>query len=615
VAAEVIGHPDECVAVLKDDQMGKGLVSFVVESLLPQHPRLAARVLEARTTAYAHLGKTVTVVLDRARALVAAGSVTDAETLLRAVEEHAVFVASGLQVDSVDGDAFLRSRARARARIRRRLSMCRRAVGDFRSAREELAEIDCSLLNGPTRAEVEAEYGLIDAEVAVLVNVRFPRDEGEARSMLDRLCRGAARFGAALEAFPSEPRAAYCLGLIAACEQRHGEAARLLEVAAAALAGDPLYEDSGFLTEMVFHRSFSELLTLEPGRDTAAFRGMLGALDAGFVPSSSRLAEAAEGLEAYASPHTGEFLLRVSAVADPPGPVVAHVAAAARAADDAGIAAAVSLAARDGLSGDSRFDLLEAALLGAGRRGDVDTVARIAERTDDVIVDAVSDRLDDRWIDLLGSSDQLRDTLGPTEAELERVNAMRRRGRMDEAAEVVRRLFYRAAAGALGRYDPSDLLQLFEELGGSVEHRREMQAAIPATTGALERPVDPVARLLERQEVRLLFVGGNETQRSYRSTIDADLVERYDGRVTVEWFDGAWNVRWMPLAEKAESGYRSAHALVIMSMVRTNLGKRLRKSAGEAGLPWIPCTGTGRASIRAAIDRAVKVIVENGRGG
>jgi hypothetical protein len=372
-----------------------------------------------------------------------------------------------------------------------------------------------------------------------------------------------------------------------------------------------LYEESGFLSCLAFHRALSELLTLEPGRDSAAFRGMIAALDSGYVPGTDGLVEAATGFQAYGSPHTGEFLSRVVSIVEVPGALVGNVVPVARSADDRGIAAAEELAAHHGVSADERFDLLESALLGAGERGDADAVARIAERIDDLIVEAVSDRLDDRWIDLLGLSDQLRATLGGPEAELERVNVLRRRGRNAEAAEIVRGLFYRAEAGVLGHYDAGDLLGLFEELGGAEVDGEAMRAMLTSKVGS-DAPTDSVAGYLADRSVRLLFVGGNERQRAYRDGIDADLLERYRGKVEVAWFDGAWSNRWKPLAEKVEAAYPTSDALVVMSLLRTNLGKRLRRTSGEAGLPWIPCTGTGGSAIRDSIDRALAVVAANG---
>ena len=42
-----------------------------------------------------------------------------------------------------------------------------------------------------------------------------------------------------------------------------------------------------------------------------------------------------------------------------------------------------------------------------------------------------------------------------------------------------------------------------------------------------------------------------------------------------------------------------------MVLVRTNFGRWTRRTAGEHDLPWVSCTGHGRASMERAIDRAV----------
>lgn len=71
-----------------------------------------------------------------------------------------------------------------------------------------------------------------------------------------------------------------------------------------------------------------------------------------------------------------------------------------------------------------------------------------------------------------------------------------------------------------------------------------------------------------------------------------------------------WGPNWSQAAERIEAAYDGASVVVVMTFVRINLGRWTRRTAGEHGLPWLSCTGHGRASLERAIDRAVAVAVE-----
>lgn len=125
-------------------------------------------------------------------------------------------------------------------------------------------------------------------------------------------------------------------------------------------------------------------------------------------------------------------------------------------------------------------------------------------------------------------------------------------------------------------------------------------------SGDKSRP-SPGGAVHRDARVHVLFVGGDEAQARAASAVEREISDRLGDGVTVEWFTRGWWGHWSTLADDVERRYPEAHALVIMTFVRTLLGRRLRRSAGEAGLPWVACTGHGRASMERAIGRAVEV--------
>lgn len=120
------------------------------------------------------------------------------------------------------------------------------------------------------------------------------------------------------------------------------------------------------------------------------------------------------------------------------------------------------------------------------------------------------------------------------------------------------------------------------------------------------------ARGEQHRPTTVLFVGGNEKQRRYVAEVEASL--RSDlPHVRVEWFTPGWTTNWGGVAVQVEARYPLAHAVVVMAFTPTLLARRVRASAGEAGLPWIACTGHGRASVERAIRQAVAVVAAKRR--
>jgi len=275
-----------------------------------------------------------------------------------------------------------------------------------------------------------------------------------------------------------------------------------------------------------------------------------------------------------------------------------ELANAARDGSLPAIAAAADLAETDGFTSVDRFMLLEAALAGAdiGPGADVD---RLVDGIEGLLVRSAAAPLESRWADALGTNEQLRSHVGPAEADAARIDVLRRVGRIEEARGLATSLFYRAASGALPGFASSDLLALLDELGAPEGQMAELRRLLPVSPSTSPSPT---------RRVRVLFVGGNEVQARYHAGIDASLAERFSGHVEVEWTTPGWASNWATDAERVERRYDSADAVVLMTFMRTNLGRRIRAGAGAAGLPWIACTGHGRQSLERAIERAVEVV-------
>lgn len=236
------------------------------------------------------------------------------------------------------------------------------------------------------------------------------------------------------------------------------------------------------------------------------------------------------------------------------------------------------------LSADRLAELLaenEAAALSGGQS---DRLAQAVEASVDPAVDEV-------WTAALTADGLARGVWsGGPKREFERLRVLGRLDRWGEARSVAQALVGRLLehGGALGGVSTSDVALYFPDLARAV-----------ATPAGGVAPAGPV---------RIVFVGGNEIQARYDASIEMELDERYGGRVSVEWVHPGWSANWASQAEKAEAALISADALVLMKLVRTNLGAEMRRVADTADVPWIACTGHGRASILGALEKAVAVV-------
>lgn len=108
--------------------------------------------------------------------------------------------------------------------------------------------------------------------------------------------------------------------------------------------------------------------------------------------------------------------------------------------------------------------------------------------------------------------------------------------------------------------------------------------------------------------VRVVFVGGNETQAAYVPYIESVLGETYEGRVSVTWVDQTWGSNWHIVAERVDRLLADADVVCLMTFVRTALGGRVRKLSKAHGVPWVAVTGHGRAALIGSIQEAVGVV-------
>lgn len=602
VVAEVRSHRATCTAVLADPRMGMTLVAPVTTALLADEPDRAADVIEARgPVPFRDVEATAAAVYQRARHLLVERRATSAERLFTCLE-----VWRDLPGAAVTGTA---GQVDLEVDLIRRRSSCRRSVDDFAGAEAVLDTLHGRPLTEREQAMVATERGLVAARIGHLGHVHFPDDADRAVALLERLDPGLPLFEEAVSLNPGAPRASYLLGLAAWCREQHDRAAALLEQAAGRMRGDPLYEETGVASAARFHRAAAHLAMLEEGSDGPDFAAMKAELDAGHRPPLRSAQVAIEALATHRSPHLVHFIREVLHRVPQHGAALAQRLVELCREGNPGSAELLSgIVHRVALGVPQRYELLEAVVRGAGLENDRELVERTAADIDDLLVKGADAELDARWAQMLRSDATLREVLGGWEAELERVEVLRRLGRLDEAAAVVEGLFNRSLAADV-HYEPDDLLDLLEEITVDHSHVAALRQRVPDAPKPPEEG-DPLLDTLRWSPVKIVFVGGNEKQEAYRDLIDGALRQRYGDRVQVHFEFPGWSANWHVSAERAEAELRDAHALVLMQFVRTNMGRRMRRVSDDHDVPWVPCTGHGRGSMERAIHRAVRVAVE-----
>ena len=141
------------------------------------------------------------------------------------------------------------------------------------------------------------------------------------------------------------------------------------------------------------------------------------------------------------------------------------------------------------------------------------------------------------------------------------------------------------SARDLGGVSLGEASQLITELGG----RFELPSGAGTTSGL--------------RAIEVVFVGGNEIQARYDREIDEQLTGRYRGAARCRAVGSipAGRANWNADAHHAESALVGADVLVLMSMLRTNLGRHMRRVASELSRPG-SCALVPAASVQGAID-------------
>ncbi len=490
--------------------------------------------------------------------------------------------------------------------VRRRLAHCLRYHGNVEAGRALLEEV----LDDPdsdNRAAVLTDLGLCDAGYGRLFELRHPEQPADVADIVAKLRRGAGRFQDAMKIdVPRAAHADYVWGVLRLLEGRAEEAVPHLDRALALFESNPeVYRGGGLLVRARLHLGLAICHSLSAlPRVPSAAAWIAEALRAGERVPGYVIADA---IEAVALGDSGAATQVAEAVLEATGAAGLDVLATCSVVPcSARITDALVRRARDeGRSLPARAadwrHVLPALL--EQRRGE-----EAAEGLDFLELVARDGVGAEEFLALLAEPKRYSPAWEPEDARWARVQLYEALGRYDEAARILIEEGHRLlASGEWDRLGKAEevLDRLREYPANALTGIEGLRARYDALSACEERPEPPA----EAQPVRVLVVGGNETQEQYDCQIEADL-RRTRPWISARFIHTGWRSNWNGYLEEVRRELPSADAVVMLRLMRTELGRKVRKCLDRK--PWRGCGGRGKAAILNSILAAAAAV--RGRG-
>lgn len=490
--------------------------------------------------------------------------------------------------------------------VRRRYAHSCRLSGRRQDAEQELHELCAqSALEPETQAMLLTDLGLLQGGYQKLADLSIPDQRSGFPDASAQLGRGREFFEQAAEASPTgAAHAKYALGILAALSGDWPMAAAHLRTAVGAFESRPsVYVMGGLLERARSYEAIAEILTLENAESSrAASQRLRRALEAGVRMPRGLISDVALALLTADAAIGAPFLQYLSETRSLPPEGIAELFVGSQPeVRRALVEVCAQLTDLETLSLEIRVGLAYKAL----ESDDGTLPAGIREDLRALMEDAACDGV--RLDDYLAFVSQHRPGWGHwtrSDAAIAAAHVCLANGRLEEAQEHARQAFNRLLAhqDRTADHDPEGALDLLRRAGAGADEIAAMEQRLGATAqqdsaAAVTKPMS---------SVRILIVGGDETQAQYESAIKAEVQSRYDGAVTVVMHPTGMGSNWNKHLEAVQRMLGSTDGVVISRYVRTMFGRRLRASLGNR--PWRTCTSTGKAGFLRLVDDLVREI-------
>lgn len=534
--------------------------------------------------------------LDAATIFIRQSQYEQAKAIVDALKQHEL-----IDEDKDSSERYLKA-------LSRRRSQCLQAAGDFVGAEKECRSLLDKGQEGNS-PDLLADLGLIKGRFRSVAELKLPEGNEARIAMRESLAKGVEHFNRAMQLHGSDtPKAVYALSLYEylrwsfAKEKDKDElrvkAAEMASSAVSAILSSefaPIYRDYGALGQSQFMLAVTRM----SGLDEVEAREALAAW---------------QTITTEAGRFPVEDLKRLLEATDTHGPAFSEPIAESiwdyRRDDAAGIlkdgswairskrlrGELSSLAKNDRMPTAERLRLWMLLIPPLIKEGDIDAAEEglhelsiLAERADDIegVLGFIIDRAnyDPVWKEW--------------EACLARARLFRKMGRDADCSSELRSAFYQVRDKQ--PWEAKQILGLYDEWALDQIARNELGKTLPCLD---QGGAENIERQLENGErVSILWVGGNEIQAQYDDYVISQVASKWPG-VSISFEHSGWSSNWGRDLSRLTSLANSADIVILMPMMRTLLGRRLRESLSR---PWVSCQSTGRTGMLNSVMEAARM--------
>ena len=485
------------------------------------------------------------------------------------------------------------------ARNARKVAQCLQMKGEFKGAEKILL----SLLNFPdypAKGRVLCDMGLIRGKFRSLKQIFPPKDNQSCASLCSALKGGQEFYQRAVEEDPEDSaNARFCIALGLILEKKDAQAAvDHLQIAYSSfLLEEKAYSQAGVLQWTKFLLGLSLLESADESSLHYATELLeQSKMDPIVFPTWLwERAMAASGLFSGAT-ITAEIaihlLKKVGAAAHP-----AILKSGVVHADPKMRATYIPILSELKLTTKDKWKHMEDFLDVCNREKNAEEVEAILDQMECI---AQSDpKLRPNFLDILQDSEKFSLVWTPQDVTYSIIDLHERTGDLPQAISLLSNLFYEVRADSDERGKKVELRNILEWLTSL--------KADPKTIADLQDLAfgeDASSEVLEAVEtpVTLLYIGGNEIQRQYEQAIRADVAKEHPAW-SLEFYYPGWTSNWNVHLDNVRPKIWSSDAVVLSNLVRTQFGRHVRKTCDES-IPWFPCTGRGKDSLKRSIKEA-----------
>ncbi len=502
--------------------------------------------------------------------------------------------------------------------LQRRRAHCARLRGDFEGARK-LLEPQLDVSDPGVRSDILADLGLIECGLRSLADVRLPPDEQMLGDFAAQFERGWSLFQRSSKvAAGGRTHGDFCIGMALFAKGEGDESISYLERAVAGMSADPdRYGRFGPLDSARLALATALAETADLARVPYAQDLLVQAVESKAKAPQYMLRRALMALE-LTDPDVGVEIADgfYRALGTRALPVLAETRLVRHVPD--ALDELLATANRGTLTKRRRWDaawtvLQESHAMREAASGDdaASSKERATEALDVLVELADEAPFIDEMIELLADErGPWRTATDALDARIVQATLYESKGQFANAATELSRAFHATLdvddEWALGKAEA--LLDDIRALGGdeavaSLEPRYRQYKEVferRSQSGLVVPPtVDP-----EEFYGLVLVVGGNETQQAQDEAIAAAIKEQWPN-VTLIFERTGWASSWGDQLKNMEGELARARVVILMRYVRTMLGKHIRKRCSENDIPWVACTGSGRASMLRAIEQGI----------